>query len=248
MRVEREAAEPPFALERLAQTSEVARRHGQVRLRNLDEVQPHDGVDLDRMRVGLLAHDLAVDLALGRHVDHDVAGDPRGAAEPPPARERRVRRRRSARRSPTGERCAAEDVMPCFACSPSLTSTWQRPQIPRPPQTESRSTPSRRAASSTVVPSAKRAAPPRGREDEAVLWSRLAMAGGARTSEATAGASRRCITLRRLAGPRGRRGALPAGRPASRRAARSRRRSARRCPSSRRPPRPPCASPRAAGS
>src|SRR5208282_185181 len=33
-------------------------------------------------------------------------------------------------------------------------STWQRPQMPRPPQTESRSTPSARAAASRLVPSA----------------------------------------------------------------------------------------------
>ena len=43
--------------------------------------------------------------------------------------------------------------MPSLANSPSPTSTWQRPQMPRPPQTESRSTPSLRAASSSDVPS-----------------------------------------------------------------------------------------------
>ena len=32
--------------------------------------------------------------------------------------------------------------MPCFGNSPIPGSTWQRPQIPRPPQTESMSTPS----------------------------------------------------------------------------------------------------------
>ena len=41
-------------------------------------------------------------------------------------------------------------------------STWQRPQIPRPPQTESMSTPSERAASRTVVPSGKRPRRPDG--------------------------------------------------------------------------------------
>src|SRR5262245_39720634 len=44
--------------------------------------------------------------------------------------------------------------MASLACVPSLTTTWQRPQIPRPPQTESRSTPSVRAASRTLVPAA----------------------------------------------------------------------------------------------
>ena len=40
--------------------------------------------------------------------------------------------------------------------------TWQRPQIPRPPQTESMSTPSERAASRTVVPSGNRPRRPDG--------------------------------------------------------------------------------------
>ena len=44
-------------------------------LLDLDVVEADDRVDLDRVRVGLLAHDLAVDLALGWHVDDDVAGD-----------------------------------------------------------------------------------------------------------------------------------------------------------------------------
>ena len=38
---------------------------------------------------------------------------------------------------------------------PMLGVIWQRPHIPRPPHTESMSTPSFRAASSTVVPSSK---------------------------------------------------------------------------------------------
>ena len=41
-----------------------------------------------------------------------------------------------------------------LANAPIDGTTWQRPQIPRPPHTLSRSTPSWRAASSTVVPSA----------------------------------------------------------------------------------------------
>src|SRR5688572_22778978 len=46
--------------------------------------------------------------------------------------------------------------MPCFANSPSATRTWQRPQMARPPQTESMSTPSVRAAASSGVPTANR--------------------------------------------------------------------------------------------
>src|SRR3954447_12842029 len=43
-----------------------------------------------------------------------------------------------------------------------LCWTWQRPQIPRPPHTESISTPSRRAASRTVVPVSNRPRRPDG--------------------------------------------------------------------------------------
>src|SRR6476620_7941181 len=52
--------------------------------------------------------------------------------------------------------------MPCFGNSPSPCVTWQRPQMPRPPQTESMSTPSDRAASRTVVPVGKRPRRPDG--------------------------------------------------------------------------------------
>src|SRR3712207_5657654 len=52
--------------------------------------------------------------------------------------------------------------MPCLGNSPAPISTWQRPQMPRPPHTESRSTPSRRAASRTLVPDAKRPRRPEG--------------------------------------------------------------------------------------
>ena len=57
-------------------------------------------------------------------------------------------------------RCSA-----CLANSPKAGRTWHRPQIPRPPHTESRSTPKRRAASSTVVPGGH-AAPPAGRHED----------------------------------------------------------------------------------
>ena len=80
--VAREPAQLPLALERLAQAAEVARRRGEIGLLDLDVVEPDDGVDLDRMGVRLLAHDLPVHLALGRHVDHELALDARRAAEP----------------------------------------------------------------------------------------------------------------------------------------------------------------------
>src|SRR5882672_48524 len=52
--------------------------------------------------------------------------------------------------------------MPSLAKLPSLTSIWQRPQMPRPPHTESMSTPRLRAAVSTGVPQAKRPRRPDG--------------------------------------------------------------------------------------
>ena len=48
------------------------------------------------------------------------------------------------------------DVMPSFANSPVLSVTWQRPQMARPPHTESMSTPRLRAAVSTGVPTGSR--------------------------------------------------------------------------------------------
>src|SRR5438445_339620 len=58
-----------------------------------------------------------------------------------------------------GDRCAASDTTPCLGNSPSATSIWQRPHNPRPPHTESMSTPSARPACSSGVPSAKRPRP-----------------------------------------------------------------------------------------
>src|ERR1051326_2119219 len=52
--------------------------------------------------------------------------------------------------------------MPSLAKLPSLTSIWQRPQMPRPPHTESMSTPRLRAAVSTGVPQANRPRRPDG--------------------------------------------------------------------------------------
>ncbi len=59
-----------------------------VGLGDLDIMQPHDGIDLDGVRLGALAHDLPVNLALRRHVDNQVAADLRLTAEPPPRLQR----------------------------------------------------------------------------------------------------------------------------------------------------------------
>ena len=57
------------------------------------------------------------------------------------------------------------DMMPCLAKPPSPTSIRHRPQMPRPPHTLSRSTPSIRAAASAVVP-ANRPRLPEGRTQQ----------------------------------------------------------------------------------
>ncbi len=62
---------------------EVARRRGQLGRLDLDVVEPDDGIEVEVADVEALADDLAVDLALRRDVDDDVALDVGDAAEPP---------------------------------------------------------------------------------------------------------------------------------------------------------------------
>jgi len=91
------AAEPgqaPFALQRLHEPAEIARRLVHVGLGDLDVMQAHGGIELDCDRLDRLAHDLAMDLALRRHVDDDVAHQPRRAGEAA-AGEQRLPRRES---------------------------------------------------------------------------------------------------------------------------------------------------------
>ena len=83
VRITGESREPPVALERLPQALQVTARVGEIGLAHLHVVQPHDRIDLDRMRVGLLAHDLPMQLALRRHVDDEVARDARMTPEAP---------------------------------------------------------------------------------------------------------------------------------------------------------------------
>ena len=84
-----ETGERPVALQRLEQPLQVAGRVGHVGLADLDVVQAHDRVDLDRVGVGLLPHDLPVQLALRRHVHDQVADHLRVAPEPPLRRQPR---------------------------------------------------------------------------------------------------------------------------------------------------------------
>ena len=81
-RIDLEPGERPVALERVEQPLQIAGGVLERWLRDLDVVQPHDRIDLDRVGVGLLPHDLAVDLGLGRHVDQQIAADLRVTPEP----------------------------------------------------------------------------------------------------------------------------------------------------------------------
>ena len=56
----------PLLAQSLLQTPEIARRLVHVRLGDLDVIEADDRIDLDRMRLRALAHDLPVDLAFGR--------------------------------------------------------------------------------------------------------------------------------------------------------------------------------------
>ena len=192
-----------------------------VGLGDLDVVQPHDGIDVDRVRLGALAHDLPMHLALGRHVDDEIAADLRLAAEPAARRSAaRACRHSAARpRSTASTWLGARRRCACLANSPSAISIWQRQQMPRPPQTESRSTPSLRAASSTDDAVLELAALARGREDDAMLGQSIspARAAGLRAARRPrprpAARDRRLIQARnwdRGPSPRRRRGS-PAG-------------------------------------
>ena len=86
-----QAGQRPLALERLEQPAEVAGRRGQLWRHDLDVVESDDGIDRERPTGDALAHDLTVDLALWRHVDHDVAEERRGAGQAAVLPERRAR-------------------------------------------------------------------------------------------------------------------------------------------------------------
>ena len=72
----------------LLEAAKIARRLVHVRLGDLDVVEADDRVDLDRMGLRALAHDLPMDLAFRRHVDDEIAADPGLASESPARRKR----------------------------------------------------------------------------------------------------------------------------------------------------------------
>ena len=150
-----EILEAPLGFERLEQPAQIARRIVHVRLLHLHVVQAHHRIQLDRARVGLLAHHLAMHLAARGHVDDHVGLDARRARQAPCRPASGARREKRISGSLNGDRLALEEETPCLANSPSATSTWQRPHRPRPPHTESMSTPRLRAACSSGVPTGK---------------------------------------------------------------------------------------------
>ena len=165
-----------------------------VRPLDLDVVQPHDRVDHEVADGHALAHDLAMDLALGRHVD-ERRRPGRGRVQPsrrPAARPRS--RSYSSSSAPRGVRWPSLDSMPCFGNEPSAGTTWQRPQMPRPPHTESMSTPSERAASSTVVPGSNR---PRRPDGVKMTWAPLGRSSARAVAPAGASARGRSASARR---------------------------------------------------
>ena len=157
-----EVGQAPLALERLEQPDEVARRRRELGRRDLDIVEAHDRVDHEVPDGQVLADHLAVDLAVGRDVDDHVAAQVRGARQPPAVGETALAVVLGLVARPGRSGASGLDVMPCLANVPNEGSTWHRPHSPRPPQTESMSTPSARAASRTVVPASNRPRRPDG--------------------------------------------------------------------------------------
>ena len=84
VQVDGELAQAPLRLQRLLDPLEVAALPVHVRLLDLDIVEPGRGIELDRAHLGALPDHLLVHLAVGRHVDDDVAQELRLAGQPPP--------------------------------------------------------------------------------------------------------------------------------------------------------------------
>src|SRR5690606_451625 len=64
---------PPLPFQRLQRAFQIAGGIVHVRLFYLDVVEPDWRIELDRADLGAFAHDLLVNLAVGRHIDHQVA-------------------------------------------------------------------------------------------------------------------------------------------------------------------------------
>jgi hypothetical protein len=76
-----EAGEAPFGLEGVGQPLQIRAGVGHAGFFDFDIVQSNDGVDGEVRHLRALTHHLAVDVAVGRNVDHDVSADRDGATE-----------------------------------------------------------------------------------------------------------------------------------------------------------------------
>jgi len=81
-------ADAPLLMQGLFQTPQITRRLMHVRLGDLDIIEADDRIDLDRMRFRTLANDLPVDLALGGHINDQIAANPGLASKPSTGRKR----------------------------------------------------------------------------------------------------------------------------------------------------------------
>jgi hypothetical protein len=86
--IARQIGQAPLELERILEPAQIARRVVHVGRLDLDVMQADHRVDLDVVRLGRLAHDLAVHLAVRRNVDDPVAQNLGPARQAPAGRQR----------------------------------------------------------------------------------------------------------------------------------------------------------------
>ena len=158
-------------------------------------------------------------LARRRHVDHDVAADPRRAAEPVARRAAAGCRGSRARSRRRAQRLGGRVDPPLGERPDARRRPGSARRCPRPPHTVSRSAPSWRAASSTVVPASTLPSSPDG-----VNTTRCDAANATAPTRPGAGGAdpRGCRPRRRARSGRGWPGSTP--------------RSRGRCRPARRPP------------
>ena len=186
-----QVVEVPLGRERVEQPAEVAGRRGEVRRRDVDGVEADDRVERR---------------TAGRRGPCARPGDGPGSRA---ARRRRRRRGHAPCTTGDGRRpgrllgavggldlagaargATASDVMPCLGNAPNAGVTAQRPQMPRPPQTESMSTPSDARRVEHGRPAGDAAAPARRGEDDLRLRGARVMGAARGVGRASAGDGR----------------------------------------------------------